>query len=78
MRVRVRVSGGTGRVAGTLEFPLIFEGQRAFLLWESSPVANYELQARIELNPKLLRKVHGQQSQFRYTGKLELPRPQDN
>ena len=57
---------------------LQFDGRRAFAIWDSIPVGNLELQARLELNPKLLQKVASGKCDFFYRGDLVLPRPQDN
>ncbi len=61
-----------------VDFHLEFEGKRAFAIWESIPVGDFELQARVEIDPKLLQKVGGEGWDFFYQGEIALPRPQDN
>lgn len=61
-----------------VDLRLQFEGDRAFAIWETFPIGNYELAARLELNPKLLQKAGNQPYDFIYRGELVLPRPQDN
>jgi len=61
-----------------VDLDLEFEGARAFAIWDSICVGNYELKARLELDPKRLKKVAGECCDFEYRGELVLPRPQDN
>ena len=61
-----------------IDLRLEFEGKRAFAIWESIPVGNYELKARVELDPELLLKTSQAECDFIYHGQLILPRPQDN
>ena len=55
-----------------------FEGKRAFAIWDSIPMGNFELKVRLELDPKCLERGGGPCSDFFYRGQLVLPRPQDN
>ena len=57
---------------------LEFEGKRAFVVWDSIPLGNYELKVRLELDPRRLEKGGGPGWDFFYRGQLVLPRPQDN
>ena len=61
-----------------VDLHLEFDGKRAFAIWESIPVGNFELKARVEIDPTLLHKVGGDTCDFFYRGELSLPRPQDN
>ncbi len=61
-----------------LDLHLEFEGKRAFVIWDSVTLGNYQLQARVEIDPKRLRKARQPGCDFVYRGKLVLPRPQDN
>jgi hypothetical protein len=61
-----------------VDIDIEFEGKRAFAIWESISVGSLELKARVELDPKRLRKVNGQGCDFFYRGELVLPRPENN
>jgi hypothetical protein len=61
-----------------IDLRLEFEGKRAFVLWDSISMGNYELKVRVELDPKQLEEVRGPSWDFFYRGRLVLPRPQDN
>jgi hypothetical protein len=61
-----------------IEMALEFEGSRAFAIWDSVSLGAYELKARVELNPKFLKKDTSLSCDFVYRGKLVLPRPEDN
>jgi hypothetical protein len=61
-----------------VDLRLEFEGKRAFAILESVPVGNFELKARVEIDPRLLEKSGGDCCDFFYRGQLSLPRPQDN
>ena len=66
---------------GKLEFinlDLEFDGKRAFVIWDSIAVGNYQLKARVEIDPRLLRADSDRQCDFVYNGELVLPRPEDN
>jgi hypothetical protein len=62
----------------TIELDLEFEGNRAFAIWDSVSLGAYELKARLELNPRLLKKDSSRSCDFVYRGKLVLPRPENN
>jgi hypothetical protein len=62
----------------TIELDLEFEGKRAFAVWDSISLGAYELKARVELNPKLLKKDASLSCDFIYRGELVLPRPENN
>jgi hypothetical protein len=57
---------------------LEFEGARAYVVWDSVTLRDYEFKTRVEINPKPLRKAGAHGCDFFYRGRLELPRPQDN
>jgi hypothetical protein len=62
-----------------INLPLEFEGTRAFAVWDTVKIRGYRFQMRIEVNPKLLRKQHGDECPaYLYCGKLPLPRPELN
>jgi hypothetical protein len=61
-----------------VDLDLEFEGKRAFAIWDSISVGKYELKARLELDPRQLKKVSDDCCDFEYRGPLVLPRPQDN
>ena len=78
MRLKVRVCGDERSTVSFSDLPLAIEGKRAFVIWDTTTLGNYELQARIEINPKLLKKIRGRTAEYTYVGELVLPRPQDN
>ena len=61
-----------------IEMDLEFEGNRAFAIWDSVSLGAFELKARVEINPKLLKKDNSRCCDYIYRGELVLPRPQDN
>jgi hypothetical protein len=61
-----------------IELPLEFEGKRAFVIWDCVSLGAYKFKTRVEINPKLLQKSDPDATAFSYSGKLELPRPQNN
>ncbi len=61
-----------------LDLELEFEGKRAFVIWDSVTLGNYQLKARLEIDPKLLQKTETNVCDYFYCGKLVLPRPEDN
>ncbi len=58
------------------EFNLEFDGERAFVIWDSITVRGCLLKARVEIDPTLLQKGTGKD--FYYRGQLVLPRPENN
>jgi hypothetical protein len=75
-----RVRGQT-KAKGKVEFihlDLEFDGQRAFVVWDSISFGNYLFKARMEIDPKLLSADSGRQCDFVYKGELVLPEPQNN
>ncbi|HWH72169.1 MAG TPA: hypothetical protein VNT26_22590 [Candidatus Sulfotelmatobacter sp.] len=70
-----RLRGGpkTGR-----ELNLEFEGKRAFVIWDWVTAGKYLFKARVEINPKHLRKACEPSCDYVYRGKLVLPRPENN
>lgn len=61
-----------------VDLDLEFDGRRAFAILESVPIGNYKLKARLELDPKLLKKSSDECFDYFYQGKLVLPTPQYN
>ena len=61
-----------------VDLDLEFEGNRAFAILDSISLGNYELKARVELDPKRLEKVTSQGWDFVYRGVLVLPQPVNN
>ena len=61
-----------------VELPLEFEGERAFVIWDSVRLGSYKFKARLEIDPHLLQKTQPNALEFLYSGHLELPRPQNN
>ncbi len=61
-----------------LDLNLEFEGRRAFVVWDQVRMGDFELKARLEIDPKLLQKGDTDSCDFLYRGQLVLPRPQDN
>jgi hypothetical protein len=64
--------------AGFIDLDLEFEGDRAFVIWDSLTLGSFLLKARVEINPELLRKDASRGCDFYYHGQLVLPRPQNN
>jgi hypothetical protein len=61
-----------------VDLPLEFEGKRAFVVWDSLMMGNYQFKARVEINPRLLKRSSRGGSEFRYRGRLVLPQPEQN
>ena len=81
MREKVYRVRGQAMAQGKKEFidlDLEFEGKRAFVVWDSITLGNYQLKARVEIDPRLLRVDAGRQCDFVYGGELVLPRPEHN
>lgn len=80
MELRVRISCGNNRSKKRVDLPLAFEGERVFAIWDTADLGDFQLLARIELNPRLLKRLRGRMSKniFRYIGKLDLPQPENN
>lgn len=62
----------------TIDLALEFEGSRAFAIWDSIPVGDYQFTARLELDPRLLQEVFASGCDFFYRGQLVLPQPENN
>jgi len=71
----VTVDNGKNSVA---DLCLEFDGQRAFVIWDTIMLGTYQLKARLEIDPKRLKKARSQTWDYFYRGELVLPRPQDN
>jgi hypothetical protein len=61
-----------------VDLHLEFEAGRAFVIWDSLAVGEYELKARLEIDPGLLQKASGRSCDFFYRGELVLPQPENN
>lgn len=61
-----------------IDLSLEFEGKRAFVIWDSVSLGDYQLKARVEIDPTLLQKAEDDASDYFYRGKLVLPRPESN
>lgn len=61
-----------------IELDLQFEGQRAFIIWESVNFGNFRLKALLEIDPDRLIRTGERHPEYEYSGQLELPRPEDN
>jgi hypothetical protein len=57
---------------------LEFEGERAFVVWDSITLGEYKLKARVEIDPELLQRAGDRGCDFYYLGQLVLPRPEHN
>ena len=62
----------------SVDLPLEFEGERAFVVWDSLVLGDYELKARVEIDPDLLRRSGKTSCEFTYHGDLVLPCPEHN
>lgn len=63
---------------GYVDLALEFQGKRAFVIWDSVSLGDYELKARLEINPKFLQRVDRRCCDYIYSGRLVLPRPEHN
>jgi hypothetical protein len=81
MRVKHYKMRGLARENGKntlIDLRLEFEGKRAFAIWDSLSLGNYQLKVRLELDPAQLEPVARRDCDYYYRGQLVLPRPQDN
>ncbi len=62
----------------SVDMDLEFEGERAFVIWDSITVRGFMLKARVEIDPLLLQKEAGCGPDFYYRGELVLPKPENN
>jgi hypothetical protein len=69
------VGNGENSVA---DLPLEFDGRRAFVIWDTISLGEYQLKARVEIDPKRLKRAQRRPWDYFYRGELVLPRPQDN
>ena len=60
------------------DFQLEFEGDRAYLVWDVFSLGSLLIKARVELNPRLLRRSDARSSNYYYRGKITLPSPETN
>lgn len=81
MRTKLYRVRGQAISKGKREFinlDLEFEGERAFVIWDSVTLGDFLLKARVEIDPTLLRADSGRQCDFVYSGELVLPSPEQN
>ena len=81
MRVKLYKMRGLSHQEGKnrlVDLDLEFDGKRAFAIWDSICLGNYKFKARLEINPRLLKKISDECCDFFYRGKLILPTPQNN
>ena len=53
-----------------LELNLEFEGRRAFVVWDQVKLGDFELKARLEIDPKLLQK-NEENCEYLYLGQAD-------
>jgi hypothetical protein len=75
-KVRSLAAGKSAQKA--LDFEIEFEGERAFVVWDSISVGKFQLKARVEIDPELLLAAPGRGCDYLYRGQLVLPRPENN
>ena len=81
MRVKFYKTRGLSQEGGShspIDLELEFDGKRAFAVWESFQIGKYEFKARLEINPRLLKKLRFSSCNYLYRGELVVPRPQDH
>ena len=61
-----------------IDLELEFEGDRAFVIWDSITLGVFMLKARVEIDPELLQDGAGRDCDYYYRGELVLPRPEYN
>lgn len=61
-----------------IDVDLEFEGNRAFVIWDSITLGKYMLKARVEIDPALLQAGAERGCDYLYRGELVLPRPENN
>ncbi len=61
-----------------IDLNLEFEGNRAFVVWDSVALGEYLLKARVEIDPTLLQEDAEPDCDFIYRGQLVLPKPENN
>ncbi len=61
-----------------IDLDMEFEGDRAFVVWDSLSVGDFLLKARVEIDPALLQTNNGLGWDYFYRGQLILPRPEYN
>lgn len=61
-----------------IDLELEFEEDRAYVVWDTIHVGEFDLKARIEIDPTLLRKTAQPDCDFLYRGNLVLPNPRHN
>jgi hypothetical protein len=81
MRVKLFKMRGLTVENGKKAFVVVdleFEGERAFVVWDSITLGEYNLKARVEIDPELLQKAWDRGCDFHYLGQLVLPQPENN
>lgn len=69
------VNNGKNSVTDLL---LEFDGKRAFVIWDTISLGDFEVQARVEIDPRRLKKARSCDWDYFYRGELVLPSPQNN
>lgn len=62
----------------SVDLDLEFEGDRAFVIWDSISLGKLVLKARVEIDPALLQTDGCRGCDYLYHGELILPRPRNN
>ncbi len=62
----------------SIDLEIEFEGDRAFVIWDSITFGKFRLKARVEIDPSLLQRDPERGCDYLYRGRLVLPRPEDN
>ena len=77
-RYKIRgLTAGAGKQC-SIELDMEFEGERAFVVWDSITMGKFQLKARVEIDPELLLATPGRGCDYLYSGQLILPRPENN
>jgi hypothetical protein len=61
-----------------IDFDLEFDGDRAYVVWDSITLGSFLLKARVEIDPTLLQEDTNRDCDFVYRGELVLPKPENN
>ena len=81
MRAKLYKVRGRAVAKGKMKFidlDLEFDGERAFVIWDSITLGNFLLKARVEIDPLLLHEDSGRGWDYVYRGELVLPNPENN
>ncbi len=78
MQIRLRARTGFAGRSAEFNFPLEFEGHRAYVIFDSVNLGKLLFKTRIEIDPKLVQKLSRGGKDYCYRGELDLPRPENN